>query len=359
MAKMARSRDLAGWRCRLFWLGVGLVAFFAILTAIPVKAEESRIKDLTNIRGVRPNQLIGYGLVVGLSGSGDSRKSLTTNKAVASMLTRLGTRTTPEEAVAGSIASVIVTAELPPFSRNGDRIDVRLSTVGDAKSLAGGTLILTPLRAGDSNVYAAAQGAVVVGQASGTGVQVLTVANVPGGAFVEREFIPDFAVADTFVLSLKVPDFTTNSRVADEINKYFRGFFARSLDLASVEVTIPENYLDRTVEFVSEMEHLKVSVDRKAVVIVNERTGTVVMGHDVVIAPVSIAHGNLAIQVGASKGNSKGEGQSPKVVVNLGGTTVGKLIETLNALGVRPPDLVGILQAMHAAGAMQAEMKFI
>ena len=353
---MAKSRTIAGWRCRLFWIAVALVTLFALFNATPVRAEDSRLKDLVNIRGVRPNQLIGYGLVVGLNGTGDSRKSLSTNKAAASMLTKLGSRTTTDEAVSGSMASVIVTSELPAFSRNGDRIDVRLSTVGDAKSLAGGTLILTPLRAGDSQIYAAAQGPVVVGQASGNGPQVLTVATVPGGAFVEREFLPELAANDALILSLKTPDFTTNARIADQINKFFRGFFARSIDSASIEVTVPENYFDRKVEFISEMELLPIAVDRKAIVVVNERTGTVVMGSDVIISPVSIAHGSLTIQVGTAKGGKAGELKS---VVPLGGTTVGKLIETMNSLGVKPGDLVGILQAINAAGALQAELRFI
>lgn len=359
---MAKSRYFSTWNCRWFWGAVVVVAILAVVSSFPVRAEEVRIKDLANIRGVRPNQLVGYGLVVGLNGTGDSRKSLATNKAAAMMLTKLGMRTLPEESSSGSMASVLVTAELPAFSRNGDRLDIRLSTVGDAKSLAGGTLVLTPLKAGDGNIYAAAQGAVVVGQASGTGVQVLTVATVPGGAFVEREFVPDFGSTDQVLLSLRVPDFTTNSRVADEINRYFRGYFARSADQGLIEVTVPENYLDRKVEFVSELERLKVAVDRRAVVIVNERTGTVVMGSDVNIGPISISHGALTINVAQEKkGGSGASGASAAAnsVVALGGSTVGRLIETLNALGVKPQDLVGILQAIHAAGALKAELRFI
>lgn len=332
------------------------------LMSEPARAEEVRIKDLVNVKGVRTNQLIGMGLVVGLKNTGDSAKSLATNKAVANMLTRLGMKTEPSEAVSGNVAGVIATIELPAFSRNGDRVDVRLSTIGDAKSLAGGTLLLTPLRAGDGNVYVMAQGAVVVGQAKGDGAQVLTVALVPAGGSVEQEFIPALAPEGKLSLTLKNPDFTTNTRVADAINAHFKGFIAKSLDPASIDVMIPSFYQEKTVAFISDLESLKVMADHKAIVVLNERTGTVVMGADVVIAPITIAHGDLSIKVGgkASAGAAGGKPTKPNEnVVKLGGTTVGQLVETMNALGMKPADLVGILQAIYAAGALQAELKFI
>lgn len=338
-------------------LACAFIAVISILSAQPAIAAEPgvRIKDLANVRGARSNQLIGFGLVVGLRGTGDSKKSLTTNKAIGNMLTRLGMRTDGADAVTASVAAVVVTAELPAFSRNGDRFDLRVSTVGDSISLAGGTLVMTPLKAGDSETYAVGQGAVIVGQASGSGPQVLTVANVPTGGVVEREHRPELAAAGLVTLSLKTPDFTTSSRVAERINSQLKGFFASAKDPVSVEVKVPGVYLKsgRLVEFVSLIEGLKVETDSKSIVVINERTGTVVMGSQVIIDDVTVAHGELSIQV-ASKRQENG-----KRVVQIESATVGKLVETLNSMGVKPADLVGILQAVHAAGALKAELKFM
>ena len=336
-------------------VAVGLVV--ASLGSGPATGQDSRIKDIAQVRGVRTNQLVGFGLVIGLSNSGDSRKSLVTTRATANMFTKLGMTTKVEEAVTQGIAGVVVTADLPAFSRSGDRIDVRLSTIGDAKSLAGGTLLMTTLRAGDGQVYAVAQGATIVGQASGSGAQVLTVATVPSGGVVEREFAPELGAKGRLMLSLRNPDFTTNTRIVDTVNSHFREFVARSVDPATIEVTVPEQFVDRVVEFYSELESLRVRVDRKAVVVLNERTGTVVMGNEVTIGPVTIAHGSLSIQVGGGK--SGGEKANPQGVVSIGGSTVGKLVETMNSLGVRPADLVGILQAVQAAGALQGELRLL
>lgn len=331
-------------------LGVGVV-----LGAERASSEPARLKDLVNVRGVRNNFLNGFGLVVGLKATGDSKASLATNKAVATMLTRMGMKTTADEVVAGNMAAVMVTAELPAFTRIGDTLDVKVSAVGDAKSLAGGTLILTPLRAGNSEIFAVAQGPVAVGQASGAGAQVLTVARVPQGATVEREFAPEIAAQGRLTLSLRNPDFTTSSRIAETINRKLRGFYAEAKDVAAVEVRVPPQFDEKLVEFVSELEAMSVEADTKAVVVLNERTGTVVMGRGVVIAPVAIAHGDLSIRIGDKKGG-KDQGTS-KVVVPV--ATVGDLIETMNALGVKPADLVGILQSIHAAGALKAELRFL
>ncbi len=337
--------------------GLLLTAAAVLSLASPGEAEPSRLKDLVHIRGVRDNFLNGFGLVVGLKGTGDSKKSLATNKAIANMLTRMGMKTTPDEVVSGNMAAVMVTSDLPAFSRIGERLDVKVSAIGDSKSLAGGTLILTPLKAGNSEVYAVAQGPVVVGQASGNGPQVLSVARVPEGATVEREFMPTVGKNGVLTLTLAHPDFTTGSRIADVINQNLKGFYADAKDVASVEVTVPPMFQGKLVEFVAELEGMRVEADTKAVVVLNERTGTVVMGSSVVIAPVSIAHGDLAIRIGGGK---KGQAKSPdKHVVNFQGATVGDLIETMNALGVKPADLVGILQSLAAAGALNAELKFL
>lgn len=335
---------------------VGLLISALLMGARATQAETVRIKDLTNVRGVRSNFLNGIGIVVGLKASGDSKKSLVTNRAVANMMTRMGLKMSPEDVVAGNMAAVMITAELPAFARIGDQIDVKISAVGDAKSLAGGTLILTPLRAGNSEIFAVAQGAVVVGQATGSGAQVLTVARVPQGATIEREFLPSIGLKGKLTLTLNTPDFTTSTRIAESVNRTMKEFIAEAKDVSSVDVRIPVAFEGRLVEFLSEIENIYVEPGHRAIVVMNERTGTVVMGGDVVIASVAIAHGDLSIKVADKKGAAKSAGKN---VVNVGGTTVGELIETLNALGVKPADLVGIVQSVHAAGAMQADLKFL
>ncbi len=333
---------------------LGLV--LSLLLAQTALGQTSRIKDLVNIRGYRDNQIIGFGLVIGLAGTGDSPSSMATNKAIANMMTRLGMHTDPAEASSQSIAAVVATAMLPAFKRNGDRIDIKVSTIGDAQSLAGGTLLMTPLKAGDGKVYVVSQGSVVVGQANGSGPSVLTTAMIPNGGIIEREFRPNIAPKGKLVLSMRQADFTTNSRISDQINLFFKGFYAKSLDPSSVEVEVPPLYRGRLTEFIADLESLKIDVDQRAVVVVNERTGTVVMGAGVNISKVSIAHGDLSIRVASGK-DAKGE--ELKSVVSVEGTTIGDLVESMNALGVKPADLVGILQAVHAAGALQAELKFL
>lgn len=310
-----------------------------------------RIKDLVQVRGIRNNYLTGFGLVVGLRGTGDSKKSVSTNKAYANMMTRMGMKTNVEDVVSGSTAVVLVTSELAAFAKIGDRIDIKVSVLGDAKSLAGGTLVLTPLKTADGEIYAMAQGPIVVGQASGAGPQVLTVARSPSGGLIEKEFNPVIDSKNQIIFTLNNPDFTTCSRLAQEINKHLNGFYAESLDHSSLIVNIPEFFGEKTVEFMAEIESLKVETDAKSIVVLNERTGTVVMGNEVMIAPVAISHGDLTIRVGNKPGT--------KSLVKIPAATVGELIETLNSIGVKPLDLIGILQSLHAAGAISAELKFI
>ncbi len=340
-------------------LALRLLLAISLLAVFPqgALAEHAKIRDLVNIRGNRPNQLLGLGLIVGLANTGDSKKSLSTNKAMASLITKMGIRSLPNEVITQSAAVVMITAELPAFAKNGDRIDVKVSTVGDAKSLAGGTLLQTPLKAADGKVYAAAQGAVVTGQASGTGNQVLTTAMVPAGAIIEREFTPLLAENDVIEMSLRVPDFTTNNRIAEKINARYKGFFAESIDPGLIRVAVPSQFKDKLVEFVAEVEQLDVEVSHKAIVVLNERTGTVVMGEGVAIGKVVISHGDLSIQINNQDAGKKS--QAKEAVVNVGGATVGELVNSLNALGIKAGDLIGIIQAIHAAGAIQAEVKFL
>lgn len=318
-------------------------------------AQKAHIRDLVSVRGNRSNQLIGFGLVVGLQGTGDSKKALATNKAVANLMTRMGIKSGPEDVLSQSVAAVIVTAELPAFARNGDRFDVKVSVIGDAKSIAGGNLLQTPLKAGDGQVYAVAQGTVVTGMPNGSSKQVLTTALVPASGVVEREFAPQLVRNNMIELSLKNPDFTTNNRIAERINEQYKGFFAESLDPSTVRVNIPSQFQERVIEFVAEMEQLDVEASGRAVVVLNERTGTVVMGGQVAIGAIVVSHGDLSIQVNAGKDN-KAPNQT---VMSVGGATVGELVNSLNALGLRPSDLVGIVQAIHAAGALRADLKFL
>lgn len=332
-----------------------LISFFICLGMADYSyavTKSVRLKDVVNVKGVRSNQLIGYGIVVGLAGTGDSSGSVSTNESVANMLKKLGIHASAESLVSGNTAAVVASVELPAFARSGEKVDIRISAIGGAKSLAGGTLLLTPLRAGDGQVYVVGQGPVVVGQATGSGTGVLTVATIPQGGIVEREFTPALAMDGFLDLNLKKSDFTTNSRIADVINKEFKGFYAQSIDPVTVRIEVPRSYIGRIVEFVAKMESLKVDVDQKAQVVINERTGTVVMGSDVAIGAVSIAHGDLTISVDGKKSKEKS-------LMNVKGATVGELISSLNALGVKPKDLIGIIQAMHSAGAIQAELKFL
>lgn len=325
-----------------------------------LNADETRLKDLVNIKGVRSNYLIGYGLVTGLAGTGDSPKSLFTRKAVANMLTRLGIGARKEDVSTGNLASVVVTADLPPFSRNGDQLDIRISATGDSKSLAGGTLLRTPLTAGNGEIYAVAQGPIVIGKLNDSSAAILTVARVPQGAMVERDFIPRIVDDGSITVILKKPDFTTNYRIVQAVNGAFRGFYAKSLDLNTIAVRLPPAYKDQTVDFIAKLEELKITADTRAVVVLNERTGTVVLGDDISLSPVTIAHGDLSIKVeGTTSSNGKAAKGADTSIVRVKKATIGGLVETLNALGVKPQDLVGILQAMHAAGALKGDLEFI
>lgn len=324
----------------------------------------ARLKDIVNIRGIRSNQLIGYGLVIGLSKTGDSKASLASIRSAANLLKNLGVEVDPKDLVSGSYASIVATAQLPAFARNGDKIDIRLSTLGDAKSLAGGTLLMTPMKALDGQTYVMAQGPVLVGQATGEGVQVLTVASVPMGGVVEKEFLPDFASGGVITLSLKQSDFVTNHRIVKAINHHFKGFYANSESQSSIQVSIPDTYGKDHVSFLAELESIDIKVDQKSVVILNEKTGTIVMGQHIGVEPVTISHGNLSITVKASaqesgSGNKKAEGEHSESIIPIKGASVGELIEALNQLGAKPKDLIDILRTMHSAGAIHGHLEVI
>ncbi len=320
-----------------------------------------RVKDLARIQGVRSNQLVGFGLVVGLAGSGDSKASLSTNKAVSHLLSRLGSQVTPDQVTTKNVASVIVTADLPPFAKVGDRLSVRVSSVGDASSLAGGSLIMTPLKAADSEIYAVAQGhlslGVALAGASGSSTSsesaVKTIALSEGGV-VEKEYPSRFLHGGKIHLSLLRPDFTTASRLAQALNRFYGEFAAKAENAGRVSVTVPpdifQNPSFQLVDFVASLEQVRVSPDSRARVVINERTGTIIAGSNVQIKPVAISHGHLEIRID----------EKSQRMNSLGGTTtIGELVKSVNALGAGPKDLVSIIQALSAAGALNAELVFL
>lgn len=335
---------------RVFFLQIFI---FVILLAATARA--ARVKDIANVRGVRDNQLIGYGIVVGLKGTGDSKNEFT-NKSVARMFDKLGIKLEDKEVASKNVAAVIVTANLPPFARSGNKIDLTVSSIGDATSLAGGTLLQTPLRAADQQIYAVAQGALLVGSGADSHA---TAGRLPNGAIIERDVAEDFTSRKMFRLTLHNPDFTTSARLAKRINLDLAGKYATAKDAGTVDIVVPFSYEGRAVELLASIEALEVTPDARARVIVNEKTGTVVIGENVRISRVAISHGDLTVKVeGTSKGKSKDQ-SGDRVAVLDTGTSVGDLVKAMNALGVSPKDLITILQNIKAAGALQGELEIL
>ncbi|MGZ3722861.1 MAG: flagellar basal body P-ring protein FlgI [Bdellovibrionales bacterium] len=322
-----------------------------------VTANAARLKDIANIRGVRGNQLVGYGVVVGLNGTGDS-KSEFTNKSIERMLDRLGVKVQGKDVSSKSVAAVIVTAMLPPFARSGNKLDITVSTLGDASSLKGGTLVQTPMRAADQQVYAVGQGSLLVGF-SGTGVHE-TVARLPNGAMIERDIGQEFSNRKMFRMTLHNPDFTTAARVVKMINKELAGKYATALDAGTIDVVSPATYEGKGVELLAMIESLDINPDQAAVVVVNEKTGTVVIGQGVRISRVAISHGDLTVKVGndgAPGGGNKKDGEH--IMVMDESANVGDVVKAMNRLGVTPKDLITILQSIKAAGALHGELEIL
>jgi flagellar P-ring protein precursor FlgI len=361
-------------------LTLALAAALALALAAPAGAV--RIKDLAQIKGVRHNQLVGYGLVVGLNGTGDKSATTFTVQGLTNMLTRMGVRVTPDQVKVKNVAAVMVTASLPPFPRVGQRLDATLSSLGDASSLGGGTLVMTPLKGLDGQVYAMAQGPVSVGGflAGGEAASVRknhpTVGRIPRGATVERELPYRFSDLERLSITLDAPDFTTASRVARRINQAMPALEAVAADPGTVEVNLPANTKGR-VGLVAELENLQIDPDQSAKVVVEERTGTVVMGEAVRISKVAVTSGALSISVSEAPEVSQplplSEGETtvvPRTEVQVGeeraqlqvvdgGVSIGEVVNALNALGATPRDLITILQAIKAAGALQADLEII
>ncbi|HYD17345.1 MAG TPA: flagellar basal body P-ring protein FlgI [Patescibacteria group bacterium] len=344
----------------------------------------TRIKDIVEIEGVRDNMLVGYGLVVGLNGTGDSlNNSPFTQQSLIGMLERLGVNVRAEKLNTKNIAAVMVTATLPPFTNQGSRIDVSISALGDSKSLQGGTLLVTPLLGADSQVYAVAQGSVAIAGFSAKGDSASVIQNIPtggrisAGAIVEREIPFTLAGMTSTRLGLRNPDLTTARRIAAAINGYLKTGVAVAENPASVSVTIPPGYKAGLVNLITDIEQLRVSPDQMARVVIDERSGVIVMGKDVRISTVALAQGNLTIRITetpqVSQPNAFAEegetvvvprtevqvdaDEENKIAVLQSGVSLQTLVASLNALGVGPRDIITILQSIKASGALQAEIE--
>lgn len=357
--------------CLPVLLAVGSATF-----AAPV-----RIKDLVEIDGVRGNDLVGYGLVVGLNGTGDGlRNAPFTEEAMSSLLERLGVNVTGEQFRPKNVAAVLVTAVLPPFARAGGRIDITVSSIGDTKSLLGGTLIMTPLNAADGQIYAVAQGSIIAGGVTASGnaetttIGVPTVGVIPGGARVEREIGFSFADMQNMRLALRDPDFTTAARIERAINDHFRQPIARMLDSGTVRLTLQGSDAPTAAHLISLLENIVVEPEQKARVVIDQRSGTIVLGTDVRISAVAVSQGGLTLRVReepiAIQPDPFTDGETivvPRTQTQISeapgtgiayvdeGVTLPEVIEGLNALGVAPRDLIDILKAIKAAGALHAE----
>ena len=353
------------------------------LLAAPT-ADAARVKDIASVYGVRDNMLIGYGLVTGLNRTGDTLQNRASIRALVNRLQGMGFTVTPAEVMARNVAVVMVTARLPSGARSGHGLDVEVSSTGDATSLEGGVLQLTPLAAPDGKVYATAQGALVVGgfaaSQGGTGARknFPNVARVPQGAIVEQEN-PNrvsFSDIETIDWIIHEPDFTTAIRMADAVNDAFDEDVAKARDGGTVQVKVPPRYRGRQVELVAVIESVSVSVDLLARVVINERTGTVVMGGDVSIAPVAVAHGGLTIEVQQTTSVQQSApftrgrnttvdntdlsaGEESGRLVAIEGVTIAELVDALNSLGVTPRDLIQILLTIKAAGALHADLEVL
>ncbi len=357
----------------------------------PDRSEAARIKDIASVEGVRDNQLIGYGLIVGLDRTGDSVVGgQFTAQAIISMLNTMGVnlKVDPIQLLTRNTASVMVTAKLPPFARPGMKLDVQVSSLANAKSLRGGTLLLTPLKAANQHVYAVAQGPISTSgfEAGGSGTSVAKNQQsggiIPGGAIVERAVALDMNTWNSFSLTMHQADFTTALRVSEVINKHLGDGLASPVSSGQIQVAVPELFQGKIVQMIAAVEGLNVNVDVSAKVVVNERTGTIVMGEHVRLASMAISHGNLTIKIqtrfnvsqpeapgliGSSAGetvvtpevDTEVEEEKKRVIQVDGSVTLGDLVKALNSVGVTPRDLVAVLTAAKAAGALQADLELI
>ncbi len=334
-----------------------ILLFTIILSSnIFSKSAVARLKDLVTIKGVRQNPIVGYGLVVGLNGTGDSGGEIT-NASLLRMFQKLGLN--PKNEISSkNVAAVIVTAKLPPFARIGQRVDTTVSSIGDASSLAGGNLLVTPLKAGDGNVYAVASGSISIGGLN-KGKSFATVGNIPDGAIVEKELDLKFDEKKSIRMGLKIPDFTTSARIQKTINKELGGKFAISRDSATIDLIIPVNYQRKVVELIAILENFKIAVDSIAKIVINEKTGSIVAGGDIVLRPVAIAHKNLTIEIGEGNKGGKKKDKGDSFYHIKDSSTLNDLVQGLNAFGADPEDIITIFQLLKRNGSLMAEIEMI
>lgn len=366
-------------------IGTTLAVLAALVLLLgPNAAEASRIKDIADVEGVRSNQLVGYGLIVGLKGTGDKTQTIFTVRSLKNLLSHMGVTTFLDDVKVKNVAAVMVTADLPPFGRAGSKMDVVVSSLGDATSLQGGYLLRAPLKGPDGNIYAVAQGTVVVGGlavggASGSSFTLNhpTVGRIVSGAVIEREIPFEFNDQKDILVSLRSPDFTTVTRVQEVLNRHFGAEIAKALDPGTIRVRVPGRYQGNVVAMVADLETLNVEPDAPARVVLNERTGTVVIGSNVHISTVALSHGNLTVEVRESQRVSQPppfsggetvtvpeseitvEEKKKKLIVVESGANIGDLAKALNAIGASPRDLIIIFQAIKAAGALQAKLEIM
>jgi len=343
------------------------VKIFLIMTILltlsvqTVFASTARIKDIARIGGVRKNQLVGYGIIVGLNGTGD--KNIMTASSITNVLKHFGVTTDSRQLKAQNAASVIVTATIDPFLRSGDNIDIVVSSIGDAKSIQGGVLLQTPLKGADNRVYAVAQGAISIGGidlttgGGGKGGNHPTVARVPDGAIVENEIPFSFSKNGYINIVLNQKDFTTANTLSKTIEDKFGSDFAFPVDAGLVKVKIPRVFQKNPVRFIALIESMKVETDYATKIIINEKTGTIVIGSEVRISPVVVAHGDIRLRITDDNGQSI---KSNKSFINMkAGINIQELVDTLNSVGITTKDVIAILQAIKASGALQAKMEVI
>lgn len=312
----------------------------------------TRIKNLVTIKGVRQSPIIGYGLVVGLNGTGDSSFE-TTNSSLKTLFQKLGLNP-QKEIKSKNVAGVVVTSQLPPFARIGQKADVTISSIGDASSLSGGTLLVTPLKGGNGVIYGIASGKVSIG---GLEKKFATTGLVVNGLLIEKELAANFDLQNKIRLALNNPDFTTAARIERIINQELGGFFAKAIDSGTLDLTIPANYNRKSVELMALVENFKVNVDIPSKIVINERTGTIVSGGDVVLYPVAISHGDLSIEVTDQDKGKKTGGASTMYMESK--ATLKELVEALNKFGAKPEDLISIIEALKRNGSLIGEVELI
>ncbi len=359
-----------------------LAALIALLLTWPVPAGAVRIKDVATFSGVRDNQLVGYGLVVGLSGTGDKKDSVFTMQSMVNMLEKMGVAVDSRQLKPKNVASVMVTAKMPISAKPGSTLDVTISSIGDSTSLQGGVLLQTPLSGVDGKIYGIAQGPITLGGFSVEGTaasatkNIVTVGRIPGGAIVERGIPFDFNTQEKISLNMFVADFSTTMQVAERLNAAMGGQFAKAVDATTVDLSVPPEYRNNLVPLLASLENIEITPDSPAKVVVDEKTGTIVLGRDVRISRVAVAHGSLQVMVqegmAVSQPGPFSTGQTvatPTTDLNvveeqrrltiLEGATLQELVDGLNSIGATPRDLISILRSMKAAGALHADLEVI